>query len=387
VVRRNTPVRLQKWLGPVLGLTLFLVPALSAQAIAPDVVALFKHDAMLSELGSSSSGQTSSIYLESSGILFLSDHQVLEFLLRSNGDRLVRRLGTLPTDAYILTLSLFDVDEGRTIAQDDISVPDKTVQLFRSNRGNIILCTQSWITLLSPQLQLLHNIAMSGRFEEGYISAATDINGAHVYLSGKSAKECPQSVRVLDSESLLAADWWCFTGQAKNVFHGETAVRYHERIDSILTIYNKGMQSATITPPGLLVAAQVILLTDDLFLVNGGNLLGYSLRKGVVFSAPIIRNWNVVSPISCDAMGEHCGMALALAKPNFFDITREETYKDVLIAIVSSRDGRVLFRHSIRTEFSSPIKLGGVHIQVSLAPDGKRIAIWRGSAWEVYQIQ
>lgn len=56
--------------------------------------------------------------------------------------------------------------------------------------------------------------------------------------------------------------------------------------------------------------------------------------------------------LSGEFAGDNCAMALAIQKLDPFDIARKTTYKDVAIALVNSRDGKVRFRQSIRNLFS-----------------------------------
>lgn len=384
-------MRILKLQGVLLGLMLFLIHAQSLQAVQPVNGTQFEHDAKSSESGSGPDTQRRNAYIGSSGVVFLSNQTIVQYVLRSAEDNLLQRHEEQVSSSYVLTISLFDLDQKKAIAKNDISVPGKTIQLFRSRNGNLILFTSSWVALLSPQLQVLHQVQLSERFGDGYVSAAIDINGAHLYLSGTSDEECPVSVQVLDSESLLTQSWWCLKEQANSAFYGNTAVQYHERRDSTLQIYNQGIAGATLHPPGLIVAAEAIMLPNDLLLVsNGGALLGYHLGKGMEFFAPVMRRWNIVSPISCDATGDNCAMALAIPKSDTFDVARETTYKDVEVAVVSSRDGSVRFRQSIRAQFSdsSRINLHSLSdVRITMAPDGKRVGVWHGSVWDVYAVQ
>ena len=108
------------------------------------------------------------------------------------------------------------------------------------------------------------------------------------------------------------------------------------------------------------------------------------------FFAPVAQHWNIVSQIDCDVAGDSCAMALAIAKADPFDIARETTYKDVAVALVNSKDGKVRFRQSIRDLFSGSPHIGLSDLSgtsVTIAPDGKYVGVWHGSTWEVYSAQ
>ncbi|HEX4006105.1 MAG TPA: hypothetical protein VHX60_08010 [Acidobacteriaceae bacterium] len=368
-----------------------LVQIKVAGAAQPEKKPVFEHDAKLSEPTSIAASEGWSPYFASSGIVFLSDQTVAEYVLRSQEGSLLQRHERQVTDGYMLTITLFDLEQKKAVAKNDIAVPGRFVRLFRSKDGNLILCTQSWIALLSPALQELQQVRVSERFGNEQVLPAVDIDGEHLYLAGDSAGQCPNLVQVLEADSLVTQGWWCLKEKAQDAFYGDTAVQYHERRDSILQIYRNGSQSATIHPSGLIVAAQAISLPGNLLLVsNGGSLLGYDLGKGEEFFAPVAQHWNIVSPISCDVAGDNCAMALAIPKLDPFDVARKTTYKDVAVALVNSRDGKVRFQQSIRNLFSNPSRIGMSDlsdISVTVAPDGKYVGVWHGSTWEVYPAQ
>ena len=182
-----------------------------------------------------------------------------------------------------------------------------------------------------------------------------------------------------------------FEGKSAKHFYGNTAVQYHASRDSTLRIYDQGAPGAILDPPDLIVATQAIVLPEDLLLISdGGYLLGYGLRKGAEFSKAIAKNWSIVSPISCDAAGSACAMAIAISKSDFFDVARETIFKDVALAAVSTRDGSVVFRQPIKKLFSVPsrIELSDLSdIRVAVAPDGGFVGVWHGSVWEVYAVR
>jgi hypothetical protein len=384
-------MNVRRWQSICLALILAVAQPIAVRAAVPERNAVFEHDARLSASASASSNAGWNVYLGSSGIVFLSDRTVAEYVLRSNEDNLLQRHEKQATDGYMLTITIFDLEQKKAVAKNDIAIPGRFVRLFRSRKGNLILCTQSWVALLSGGLQILNQVKLSERFGNVNVSFAVDINQEHLYLVGEAAAGCPNLVEVLDSDSLTTQDWWCLKEKAQDAFYGDTAVQYHERRDSILQIYRNGIQSTTIHPPGLIVAAQVILLPGNFLLVsNGGSLLGYDLGKGEEFFAPVAQHWNIVSPIECDAVGDNCAMVLAIPKLDPFDVARKTTYKDVAVVVVSPRDGKVRFQQSIRNVFinSSRIGLSDLSdIRVAVAPDGKYVSVWHGSAWEVYPAQ
>jgi hypothetical protein len=384
-------MNLQKWQPVCLALILAVAQTMAAGAAVPERTAMFEHDAKLSDSASASSKEGWSVNFSSSGIVFLSDRTVAEYVLRSQEGTLLQRHERQVNDGYMLTITLFDFEQKKAVAKNDIAVPGRFVRLFRSRDGNLILCTQSWTALLSPALQELQRVRVSERFGNEQVLPAVDINGEHVYLAGESADQCPNLVQVLDADSLVTQGWWCLKEKAQDAFYGNTAVQYHERRDSVIQIYRNGGQTATIHPPGLIVAAQAISLPGNSLLVsNGGSLLGYDLGKGEEFFTPVAQHWNIVSAINCDVAGDNCAMALAVPKLDPFDVARKTTYKDVAVALVNSRDGKVRFQQSIRNLFSNPSRIGLSDlsdISVTVAPGGEYVGVWHGSTWEVYPAQ
>lgn len=375
-----------------LAFILVVTQMMGARVSVPEKRPVFEHDARLSDSASASSSQGWNAYFSSSGIVFLSDRIVAEYVLRSQEEgSLLQRHERQVTEGYTLTITLFDLEQKKVIAKKDIAVPGRFIRLFRSRDGNLIVCTQSWIALLSPEFQELQQIRISERFGNQEVLPAVDINGEHLYLVGEAAGQCPSLVQVLDAGSLVTQGWWCLKEKAQDTFYGDTAIQYHERRDSVIQIYRDGGQTATIHPPGLIVAAQAISLSGNSLLVsNGGSLLRYDLEKGERFFTPVAQHWNIVSPINCDAIGDNCAMALAIPKLDPFDVARKTTYKDVAVALVNSRDGKVRFQQSIRKLFSKPLRIGLSElsdISVTVAPDGKYIGVWHGSNWEVYPAQ
>lgn len=382
---------LRKWQNLCFVLILALVQIKVARAAQPEKTPVFEHDAKLSESTSSAASEGWNPYFGSSGIVFLSDQTVAEYVLRSQEGSLLQRHERQVADGYMLTITLFDLEQRKAVAKNDIAVPGRFVRLSRSRDGNLIVCTQSWIALLSPALQELQQVRVSERFGNEQVLPAVDIDGKHLYLAGESAGQCPNLVHVLDADTLVTQGWWCLKEKGQDAFYGDTAVQYHERRDSVIQIYRNGGQTATIHPPGLIAAAQVISLPGNSLLVsNGGSLLGYDLGKGEEFFTPVAQHWNIVSPINCDVTGDNCAMALAIPKLDPFDVARKTTYKDVAVAVVNSKDGKVRFQQSIRNLFSNPSRIGLSDlsdISVTVAPDGKYVGVWHGSTWEVYSVQ
>lgn len=390
----------RKWQNLCLVLILALAQIKAAPATPAEKTPLFEHDVRLSESASNSANEGWNPYFGSSGIVFVSDQTVAEYVLRLQEGSLLQRHAPQASDGYTLTITLFDLEQKKAVAKNDIPVPGKSIRLFRSKDGNLILCTQSWIALLSPGLQVLNQVRLSERFGDADVLSAVDITGEHLYLAGESTEQCPELVQVLDAELLVTQKWWCLNEKtpsafygAQSAFYGDAAIQYHKGGSggiSTLQIYRNGGRGGTIHPPGLGYAEQAIFLSQNVLLLNGASLLRYDLRKGVEFSTAVAKNWNIVSPINCDAAGRACAMAIAISKSDFFDVARETILKDVAIAVVNAKDGGVLFRQSIKNLFSdsSHIKFSDVSdIRLVVAPDGKCVGVWHGSAWQAYAVQ
>lgn len=201
-------MNLRKWQLKCIGVILAVAQTMATWAAVPEKTkAVFRHDARLSGSASASSNEEWNAYLTSSGIVFLSDRTVAEFVLRSQEGNLLERHERQVTNGYMLTITLFDLEQRKPVAKNDIAVPGRFIRLFRSRDGNLIVCTQSWIALLSPALQELQRVRVSERFGNGQVQPAVDIAGEHVYLTGESAGQCPNLVQVLDADSLVTQDW------------------------------------------------------------------------------------------------------------------------------------------------------------------------------------
>jgi hypothetical protein len=362
-----------------------------ARAASPRSTPLFLHDAAASPHAPDPDRQHDHTYLDSSGIVFLSSSIVAEYVLRSPENNLLQRQGRQVSNGYSLGITLFDIERKRITRHSEIPVPGKFIRVFRSAQGGLLICTRSWVESLSLTLEVLHQVPISPRYGDSDVSSDTDIDGAHLYLTGESADPCPQLVQVLDAVSLHTQASWCFQSAASTAFFRDTALQYDPGNGADLRVFLNGRQQTTLKPPSLFATTQAIPLSASSFLLtNGSALLGYRLDAGLAYFAPVAKHALIVSPIHCTAAGSQCAMALAVPKSDPLVLSLQTTYSRVDIAAIDAASGKLRTRFSIRALFPRPsrIAIGDfADLRVVLAPQGQRVAVWHGSTWAVYATQ
>ncbi len=366
----------------ILGAALLLMQAILSHGLETKQAPLFQHESDTTSLGTDGSTSESRItYLDSSGVIFLEDSTVLEYVLSSQGFPLLDRSEQHDSKPYNLRLSLFNLNHREATATKDIAMAGKSFKLFRTRSGNVLVVTQSRIFVVSPDLNVLRQTPLSGPLRDTQ-TWTTDISGEQLYLIADSTGQCPTPVQVLDSESLASTGSWCFGENRDRDFFGVTTAEYSKGRSRTLSIYRAGKEASEIDLPRMLFVEQVLLLsTEHLVAHDGANLLSYRIGKGVEFYTPILRHWNVVSPMSCNFLKTGCTFVMARPKSDVFDVRRKTTFKDVAVVVVSLASGKVQFQHSVQGQYKEVSD-----IKTTLSPTGNRVAIWLGSSWEVYPV-
>jgi hypothetical protein len=362
--------------------TSFLLPCVAQNT------PMAEHDAR-SFASTSDIGDNANVVSDSSGVVFLSEELILQYVLHSKAASPVPGATHQAIESYILTLSLFDIGKNGIVAKTELPVPSRIVHVFRSHDGSIIVATQGSITLLSPELSVTNNVPMDERLGSSYIRSAVDIDGSHVYLSGESRKECPQVVQVLRADSLIQDSWWCLENNQRSSFYGETAAEYHPSRDANITVYHGGHRTDTFALPGMLFISEATLLPENrLIATDGDRVVSFQLSDGVNFALPIGKKGNIASPFSCTSNGDACAAIVAVPKSNVLDVKHETTFKDAQIIVFNSQSGGVRLRQSIHqsSHGNRIVQRDVSETKVVISPNGRRAAAWYGSAWALYSI-
>jgi len=376
-------VKVKRFMATLLGVVLLLAQTLLCHGLEVKKTPLFQHDSNSSlsgpEPGTSEPRITYSNY---SGILFLTDNRVLEYVLSSEGFPLTNRSERQGNSGYNLRLSLFDLNQTKARVTKDIAVPGKLFRLFRSQSGDVLLITESGILTMSNELTVLRQTPPNDQLRDSQ-AWASDVDGAHLYLDADSTEQCPAPVHVLDSESLLPTESWCLNKDRNRAFYGTTAAEYSKGRNPAVFIYRAGKQAGKFDLPRMLFVEQIVLLSDEWLVANdGANFLSYRMGKGIDFYAPVLRHWNIVSPMSCDVSESGCALVIARPKSDVFDVRRTTSLKDAAIAVIGLENGRIQFQCSIQGRYKNL-----ADVRATMSPNGSRVAIWFGSTWEIYSLR
>ena len=369
-------------------LATLLASAVLARAASYRATPLLLHDASTSPLPATEGAQRFHTYLDASGILFLSANTIAEYVLHAPENNLLVRDGRQVTNRYLLTISLFDIDQKRLISHRNIPVPGKFVRVFRSAQGGLLLVTRSWIAALSPTLETIRQVPIDPRFGTADVSSDTDIDGAHLYLTGESADGCPKLAEQIDAASLDSQNSWCFQDDAPTAFYRTTALQFHAKACADLHVFRDGHSLTQLKPPSLFATTQAIPLSSQAFLLtNGVALINYRLNTGLDFFSSPAKHGLLVSPIHCSVNATTCATTLAIPKADPLVLSLTTTYKRVDLVTFDTVNGRLHTRHSILALFKRPTHVNFndfSDLRVVLAPHGQRAAAWHGSTWVVF---
>ncbi len=377
-------------LGTLAALALLLASAAVARAASYRATPLLLHDATTSPLPAGAGAQHFHTYLDASGILFLSANTIAEYVLHAPENNLLVRDGRQVTNSYLLTISLFDIDQKRLISHTDVPVPGKFVRVFRSAHGGLLLVTHSWIAALSPSLETIRQVPIDPRFGTAVVASDTDIDDAYLYLTGESSDGCPKLAEQLNAASLATENSWCFQDDAPTAFYRTTALQFHAKAGADLHVFRDGRALTQLKPPSLFATTQAIPLSSQAFLLtNGVALINYSLDAGLDFFSSPAKHGLLASPIHCSVSATTCATALAIPKADPLVLSLTTTYKRIDLVTFDTVNGRLHSRHSILALFKRPthVSLNDFSdLRVALAPHGERAAAWHGSTWVVFNI-